>query len=127
MPAEIDNVLIADAVEVRRLVKVASRGGPANDYAGKRAAIRSAGDIWLEATTDPADASATWPAELHNISESGFSFWSKRRLGYGISVYIRGFSADRAHAWLPGKVMHCTIVLRGFLIGCRIDRQALRD
>jgi hypothetical protein len=127
MPAEIDKVLIADAVGVRRLVKVASRGGPVNDYTGKRAATRFGSDIWLEATTDPADATATWPAELHNISESGFSFWSKRRLGYGSSVFIREFSADRAHAWLPGKVMHCTIVLRGFLVGCRIDRQALRD
>ena len=117
---------LADAAEVRRLIAAARRRGTSDDYTGKRDGARFAVKMPLEASTSPADSSAAWAVQLHNISESGFSFWSKQQVAPRSSIYIREFSANRTHPWVPGKVTHCTVGIRGCLVGCRIDREALR-
>ncbi|MGB2984898.1 MAG: PilZ domain-containing protein, partial [Phycisphaerae bacterium] len=65
--------------------------------------------------------SCTWPAIMHNISEGGFAFWSKRQLRQDGSVYVREFSADNSAPWLPACVTHCTVGIKGYLIGAAFD------
>ena len=111
---------IVDLGELRRLIKAAGNYGAADDYAGKRTGTRFAAGLLLDVTTDPADSSAVWPGQLHNISEGGFSFWSKRQVEYRAIVYIREFSPDGSGVWVPGQVIHCTLGIRGYLVGTRV-------
>ena len=123
--AERETVRIADAAELHRLIAVASHGGAADDYTGKRTGTRFGVIMRLEATTDLLDPTVTWSAQMHNISETGFSFWSKRSMRYGSSVFVREFTPKGTRGWLPGRVTHCTVGIRGCLIGARIDRDAM--
>ena len=126
MTTDLKGVPVANAVELHRLVAVARGTGMPDDYVGKRNGTRFATVIRLEISTDPVNPAATWSAQMHNISKTGFSLWTKRQVGYGTRIYIREFSSDNSRSWLPGQVTHCTVGLRGYLIGARIDRDALR-
>ena len=126
MTFKLKGVPIANAVELHRLVAIARSGKLPDGHPGKRNSTRFATVVRLEVSTDPANPTATWPGQMHNISKTGLSFWGKRQIGYGTRIYFREFSPDTARGWLPGQVTHCTVGIRGYLIGARIDREALR-
>ena len=125
MTTNLKGVPVANAVELHRLVAVARSRGMSDDYPGKRNGTRFAIVMRLEISTDPENPAATWSGQMHNISTTGFSLWTKRKVGYGTRIYIREFSPDNPRPWLPGKVTHCTVGIRGCLIGARIDRETM--
>lgn len=79
----------------------------------------------LDVTTDAADDSCAWPVTMHDISDRGFAFWSKRRLRNGACIFVREFSADNSSPWLPARVTHCTVGIRGYLIGAEFSVAAV--
>ena len=113
-----------DERAVRRLVESASRGGHPDVYEGKRGAARVAAAVPLDVTTDPTVPTCAQAVTMHNISLSGFAFWSRRQLPRGTPIYVREFSADNSKPWVPARVTHCTIGLRGFLVGAAFDVRA---
>ena len=62
--------------EVARLVSTATQEGVPDRRVGDRAATRFAAGMKLDVTVDPQQADSVWPVTMHNISDSGFSFWS---------------------------------------------------
>lgn len=121
MNTDMDRVSFNTEEETARLLRLAGREGVADYYAGKRSFTRFAVGMLIEITTDPASASACQPATLHNISDGGFAYWSKRPAPIKTRIYAREFSEENSRLWLPAQVMHCTTGIRGFLIGARIE------
>lgn len=121
-PNESDGLAPAKADEHGRLVDAASRDGAADDYGGKRLDTRFAAGMLLDLSTDPEDPSASWSGQMHNISDGGISFWSKRQLACRSNVYIREFAHEGSNTWFLTRVAHCTFGIRGYLIGARFDR-----
>lgn len=103
--------------EVRRLVSTAEAGGDPDSYTGKRGKLRFSEGMQLEVTDDPARKSAVIAVTMHNVSESGCAFWSKRKQELRDELFVREFTADNAAPWLPVHVTHCTQGIRGFLVG----------
>lgn len=117
MPQQQDSSSVANSGEIKRLVETASATGEADEYAGKREALRFAVGMQLDVTTDPASASCAWPVIMHNVSDGGFAFWSKKQLRTGSDIWVREFTADNSLPWLPAHVTHCTVGIKGYLIG----------
>jgi len=108
--------------EIGRLIEAVRSGGDADAYAGKRHATRFAEGIVLELTTDPARPDRTQTVYMHNMSEGGFAFWSRHRIEMRTSIHVRELAEQPgARPWLPAQVTHCTVGIRGFLIGARFD------
>jgi hypothetical protein len=105
------------AQEVVRLLALARRTGESDHYGGKRARRRFSETIQLEVTTDPDRASAAWPVSMQDISDEGVAFWSKRPLALRTDVYVREFSGYMPRPWIPARVKHTTVGIRGNLIG----------
>ena len=125
MTSEQDAIPVSDERQIRRLVNAAKEGGEEDCYSGKRRWPRFMAGMRLEITTDPDDHSAAWPALMHNVSRGGVAFWSKRGLRARDSVFVREFGDDGAHCWLPAQVQHCTVGLRGYLIGVAFGSTSL--
>lgn len=106
-----------DEHEIQRLVTTAGADGEPDDYTGQRCATRFAVGMQLDVTTDPSFPGSTWPVIMHNISEGGFAFWSKRQLRQGATIFVREFSSDNSAPWLPAHVTHCTVGIKGYLVG----------
>lgn len=121
---ESDSPTPAKAEEHGRLVDAASRDGTADDYGGKRLDTRFAAGMLLDLSTDPEDPSASWSGQMHNISDEGIGFWSKRQLVCRSNVYIREFAHQGSNPWLLARVAHCAFGIRGYLIGARFDQEA---
>ena len=109
--------VVADKREIRRLVSAAVAQGAPDTYAGKRASERIAAGMRLDVTTDPAVPHCAWPVVMHNISDGGFAFWSKIQLRNRTEIWVREFSADNDAPWIPAQVTHCTVGIKGYLIG----------
>lgn len=107
--------------EIERLLHAAGQYGEGDLYRGKRHAARVSGELQLEVTTDTADPSAAWPVGMHDISDEGVSFWSKRKVSERTLIYIREFSSDNLRVWIPACVKHSTMGIRGHLIGTSFD------
>jgi hypothetical protein len=107
--------------EIKRLLDAAGQDGKADSYRGKRHTERVADALPLEVTTDPGNPSAVWPATMQDISDGGLAFWSKRNIPPRTVIYIRHFSGDHERIWIPTFVTHCTVGIRGFLIGASFD------
>ena len=58
---------------------------------------------------------------MHDVSEGGFSFWSRRKLESNTAIFLREFSADNPYPWLPAHVRHTTQTVQGYLIGATFD------
>lgn len=111
--------------EIQRLVEDAKEGGEADHYTGKRQTMRFNAGMMLEATLDPKlPAGSRWPLTMHNVSEGGFGFWSKRKLEIGDMLYVRAFTPDESGRWLAARVTHCTVGIRGFLVGVAFEPNA---
>jgi hypothetical protein len=107
----------ADPDEIKRLVDVAGETGQPDHYSGKRGAARFRAGMQLDVTTDPGEPACTWPVNMHNISSQGFAFWSKRQLRQGAEICVREFSSEDSAPWLPARVTHCTVGIKGYLVG----------
>ena len=98
-----------------------------DDHAGNRAALRFAAGMQLDVTPDPGDSAGSWPVTMHNVSDGGFAFWSRRQLLKGDPIGVRKSSADNSAPWIPSHVTHCTVGIRGYLVGARFDADAAVD
>ena len=103
--------------EISRLMEAAAREGGADLYLGKRGTRRFAQKMQLEVTTDPNDPAATWAVTMHNISERGFAFWSRRALGPGTFICMREFSGHKTRPWIPARIRYGAVGVRGHLMG----------
>ncbi len=112
-------VAFADRSEIARLVAAASELGAADSYDGKRDDIRVADGLQLEVRTNLAGPSAA--VSMQNVSEGGFAFWSKTKMAQRDTLFVRQFSEDNSRPWLPAQVTHCTVGIRGFLIGAAFN------
>ncbi len=108
-------VAFADKNEIARLVADAKEFGEADAYDGKRDDMRVADGLQLEVRTNPIGPSAA--VSMQNVSDGGFAFWSKTKMFQRDTLFVRQFSEDNACTWLPAQVTHCTVGIRGFLIG----------
>ncbi len=121
MQTEKEAVAKADIEEIRRLVRAASEQGDHDQYAGKRGTTRVEDAVLLEVTTDPEQPSASWTVYMHNISEAGLALWSRRNVTVRTFIFVRECSEDELNPWLPAYVTHCTMGIRGYLIGAAFE------
>ena len=107
----------ADPNEIARLVEAASEIGEPNSYDGKRESIRIVDSLQLEVATDITDTKASVAVSMHNVSHSGCAFWTRTEMSIDETIFVREFSGDNSRPWLPARVTHCTVGIRGFMIG----------
>ena len=117
MPSQSENLQSTDPGEIERLVRSAGQVGLPDEYSGKRNATRFAAGMPLDVTTDPSVPGCSWPVTMHNVCDGGFAFWSKRQLRMGREIFVREFSDDNSAPWLRAHVTHCTVGIRGYLVG----------
>lgn len=102
---------------VRRLVRSARANGALDGMDGKRKSQRFRFCASLEFTSDPTRSARTTAAKMHNVSEGGLSFWSKKRLPPNRQVFVRSLVDGNPTEWVPAVVCHSTRGIMGFLIG----------
>ena len=112
------------STEIRRLVAIANEEGTADHYAGKRNAQRFTAGMMLEAAVCPDRPSEVWPVTMHNVSEMGFGFFSRKKLDRDQLVFVREFAAEDACIWIPVRVTHCTQKINGHLVGVALETTA---
>ncbi len=54
---------------------------------------------------------------MHDISEGGVAFWSRRVFPIRRPIYVREYTPSKPGVWLAAEVTHCTLGIRGYLIG----------
>lgn len=106
---------------VPAILQYAHDEGTKDVFAGKRAYGRYNIGVSTELTTNPAEASASWSVVTHNVSGGGVGVWSRQRLAPGTPVHVRDTSNAHGADWLPGSVEHCSVGLRGYLLGISFD------
>lgn len=115
----------ANRPEIVRLLRAARTHGAIDAYAGKRRATRAAEGMQLELTTNPDDPTAATAVAMHDISEGGVSFWTRQELDLRAVIYLREFSNGESRSWIPARVKHRTMGLRGYLIGASFDTNGM--
>ena len=75
----------------------------------------------LEATSDPENPADVCGVTMHDMSEGGIAFWSRRQFPFKKPVYVREYRPDIPGVWLVTVVTHCTTGIRGYLIGAEFD------
>ena len=110
-----------------RLLERALEIGEPDSYAGKRAWTRYRLGMRVEATTDPTRPSASWHVSIHDVSGGGIAFWSKEKRPIASAVWVRDYIEKDRPKWLKGRVAHCTVGLRGHLIGVAFDEKTSPD
>ena len=118
---------LGDSLEIAHLIRSAAEYGTSDSYTGKRGAARIMEGLRLELTTDLQQSAEVDAISMHNISENGLSFWSKKKFQYHTIVYVREFSADQPRPWLLARVNHCTSGIRGFLVGAEFELPASKN
>jgi len=105
--------------EIGRLVSEAMDAGyPVTQNRGRRAARFSVGML-LDATTNPSLQTGLWMVTMHNVSESGIAFWSKKPVGVRSDIWVRESTEEDSAPWISAYVTHCTNGLTGPLVGAR--------
>jgi len=89
--------------------------------------MRFSAGMRLEVTTDPGVPSAAVHVTMQNVSEGGFSFWSKRELRQHTPLFVREFSTESDREWVAARVRHCTVGIRGYLIGGGFENPTPED
>ena len=107
----------SQGAEIARLVDGARERGEADVFSGKRRWVRYNLPMRLEVSVRPEDPSKIQSATMHNISGGGFGFWSKHMIEVGTAILVREWSRGAASPWLKAQVTHCTIGIRGHLVG----------
>ncbi len=113
------NVPDAAGSEIQRLVESAGAEGHADEFTGQRDSTRFAAGMQLDVATDTSNPNCTWPVTMHNVSDGGFAFWSKRQFRMGCEIFVREFSADNSLPWVSAVVTHCTTGIKGYLVGAQ--------
>ncbi len=103
------------------MVETAGVCGEIDWYAGKREFLRITDGRQLEVCMDRKNPQAAWAVSMHNVSDAGFAFWSKRRPPNRAVIYVREFSSDGKRPWVLARVTHCTSGIRGFLVGASFE------
>ncbi len=111
----------ANRGQIARWVETAGESGEPDGYAGKRHAVRFKEGMLLAVTLDPVKPGGTWNVYMHNVSDGGFAFWSKREVPARGTVYVRDGAEAGPRTWLKARVTHCTVGIRGFLIGAAFE------
>lgn len=109
------------SAEIRRLVAIASEEGTADHYTGKRDTPRFAAGMMLEAAVSPDQPASVWPVTMHNVSETGFGFFSRKKLDRDQLVFVREFSGEDTCVWVPVRVTHCTQKINRYLVGVSLE------
>ena len=107
--------------QIKRLVQHARQQGKPDGVPGKRRWPRFTTGMRLEVTTDPSRPSLAVAAIMHNVSEGGFAFWSKRELSARTQLFVREFESEGELDWLPARVRHCTSGILGHLVGAQFE------
>ncbi len=115
------NASASDSKEIQRMVSSAREQGKPDRYTGKRRWPRFSAGMKLEVSTDPSDPSASAHVTMQNLSEGGFAFWSKRDLRQHVALFVREFATEEEGEWVSASVRHCTVGIRGYLIGAEFD------
>jgi hypothetical protein len=115
-------VPIAGEGDIARWVELAGNQGEADTYAGKRHWTRFAEGMRLDVTLNPAQAGGSWGVYMHNVSDGGFAFWSKKEVPRRTSLFVREYTDDNSQGWVKAKVTHCTVGIRGYLIGAAFEQ-----
>ena len=116
-----NNTSASDAQEIQKLVASAQEQGTPDCYTGKRRWMRFTAGMPLEITTEPGVPSASVHVTMQNVSEGGFSFWSKRELRQYTPLFVREFSTVGDREWVAAQFRHCTTGIRGFLVGAEFE------
>ena len=127
MAAASDHTSTSDAQEISKLVTAAEQQGAPDRYPGKRRWKRFYAGMPLEITADPADPGAAMHVTMHNVSEGGFAFWSKRDLRQHTTLFVREFSKEGDRDWVAAQVRHCTAGIRGYLVGAEFENSLPED
>jgi hypothetical protein len=127
MSSDKDQVRKAQATEIARILTDAAGKGAGDFYGGKRSHRRffASGPFEMDANT--AEGPMVFPVTLHDISASGLACWCKHRLAEKTPLRLREFSCDDSGVWLSAKVTHCTLGIRGFLVGAAFEHPAGDD
>lgn len=121
------NTSASDAQEIHKLVTSAQQQGTPDCYTGKRRWMRFSAGMRLEITTDPGVPSASIHVTMQNVSEGGFAFWSKRVIKQHTPLFVREFSAEGDREWVAAQVRHCTVGIRGYLVGAEFENLPPED
>ena len=121
MAAASDHSSTSDAQEIHKLVTSAQEQGTPDRYPGKRHWTRFSAGMRLEIATDPGIPSSSSHVIMQNVSEGGFAFWSKRELREHTPLFVREFSRDGDGEWMAAHVRHCTVGIRGYLVGAEFE------
>jgi hypothetical protein len=103
--------------DVARFVVNAGQDGTPDSYSGKRKSTRFSEGVMLDVTTDPGRTSASLLVYMHNVSDGGFGFWSRKKVPARTVLFVREHSEEDDAPWVQAQVTHCTFGLRGFLVG----------
>jgi hypothetical protein len=117
----------SNAQEIQKLVTSAQEQGTPDHYTGKRRWMRFAAGMPLEITSDPEVPSASMYVTMQNVSEGGFAFWSKREIKQHTPLFVREFSTEGDREWVAAQVRHCTVGIRGFLVGAEFENMLPED
>lgn len=109
------------------ILQFARKEGHKDVFAGKRAYARYHIGVSTELTTDPTNPDASWPVVTHNVSGAGVGLWSTERLAAGTEVHVRDITEESRPTWLAGHVQHCSMGIRGYLLGICYDVPAEPD
>jgi len=107
--------------DVPGLLELARDEGSPDVFAGKRAYARYTIGVSTKLTTDPVSKSDAWSVVTHSISGGGVGLWSRERLDTGTAVHVLDVNDSAGNMWLPGHVQHCSVGIRGYLIGVSFD------
>ncbi|MCP4251249.1 MAG: PilZ domain-containing protein [bacterium] len=113
--------------DVTRLVDQSREYGRPDPYLGKRRWSRWSTGMALEATSDPTGGMTPLAVTMENVSGGGIAFWARRKFDLGDRIHIREFSPDEPTDWIQGEVMHCTVGIRGSLVGVKFNEPAPAD
>lgn len=117
MEAQKANAPDMNKQEIARWICNAEQNGEFEHYAGKRHATRFGDGMLLQVTVNPSVPTGRWNVYMHNVSEGGFAFWSKKDVAFRATIYVRDATAEGNGGWIEAWVTHCTRGLRGFLVG----------
>jgi len=108
--------------QAARWVESAGQQGDADAYAGKRHSIRFTEGMSLEVTLNPERPASSWGVYMHNVSDGGFAFWSKKEVRVRTSLFVREYTEDNSQGWMKAKITHCTFGIRGYLVGAAFEQ-----
>lgn len=110
-----------DAAGISELVSGAKEIGEVDESPGKRQWVRYRAGMQLDVTSDTREPCQIQPVIMHSASGGGFAFWARKPLRVTGLIFVREYSSDVPNDWLAACVCHCTVGIRGFLVGAAFE------